>query len=136
SSRRRHTSSYGDWSSDVCSSDLGPFADAELPTPIANAQTQIKIRVTLMQLACNTSCGPAASSFRRGSRNRHARRVRSPICEIRVIRGRCRSLIDDFETHLTGGAGNDAEGGFIVARVEVFALGVHDVHDLFARDFA
>src|SRR5207248_8075651 len=23
SSRRRHTSSYGDWSSDVCSSDLG-----------------------------------------------------------------------------------------------------------------
>src|SRR5438094_9313651 len=24
SSRRRHTSSYGDWSSDVCSSDLGP----------------------------------------------------------------------------------------------------------------
>src|SRR5207248_7463740 len=24
SSRRRHTRSYGDWSSDVCSSDLGP----------------------------------------------------------------------------------------------------------------
>src|SRR5207248_7214982 len=26
SSRRRHTSSYGDWSSDVCSSDLRPSA--------------------------------------------------------------------------------------------------------------
>src|SRR5207248_6715357 len=26
SSRRRHTRSYGDWSSDVCSSDLWPFA--------------------------------------------------------------------------------------------------------------
>src|SRR5207248_7773935 len=26
SSRRRHTRSYGDWSSDVCSSDLGPEA--------------------------------------------------------------------------------------------------------------
>src|SRR6266705_5160435 len=25
SSRRRHTISYGDWSSDVCSSDLSPF---------------------------------------------------------------------------------------------------------------
>src|SRR6266516_6238303 len=28
SSRRRHTRSYGDWSSDVCSSDLGRAADA------------------------------------------------------------------------------------------------------------
>src|SRR6266516_5718786 len=26
SSRRRHTRSYGDWSSDVCSSDLGTYA--------------------------------------------------------------------------------------------------------------
>ena len=45
-------------------------------------------------------------------------------------------LIDDFEAHLPGGAGDDTDGGFVVARVEVFALGVHDVHDLFARDFA
>src|SRR5207248_5749040 len=28
SSRRRHTRSYGDWSSDVCSSDLVPAAEA------------------------------------------------------------------------------------------------------------
>src|SRR5207248_6576082 len=29
SSRRRHTRSYGDWSSDVCSSDLGPAVSDE-----------------------------------------------------------------------------------------------------------
>src|SRR5437588_11364237 len=46
------------------------------------------------------------------------------------------ALIGDLEAHLAGGAGNDAEGSFVVAGVEVFALGVHDVHDLFARDLA
>src|SRR5437867_9225110 len=30
SSRRRHTRSYGDWSSDVCSSDLGQVARGDL----------------------------------------------------------------------------------------------------------
>src|SRR5437773_3940765 len=44
--------------------------------------------------------------------------------------------ICDFEAHLAGGAGDDAEGGFVVVRVEVFAFGVHDIHDLFARDLA
>src|SRR6266516_4211846 len=29
SSRRRHTSSYGDWSSDVCSSDLGVLEERD-----------------------------------------------------------------------------------------------------------
>src|SRR5207248_6743657 len=29
SSRRRHTRSYGDWSSDVCSSDLGDDVEAD-----------------------------------------------------------------------------------------------------------
>src|SRR5207248_4572019 len=31
SSRRRHTRSYGDWSSDVCSSDLAPRRRGTLP---------------------------------------------------------------------------------------------------------
>src|SRR5207248_4977216 len=31
SSRRRHTRSYGDWSSDVCSSDLGELERAGRP---------------------------------------------------------------------------------------------------------
>jgi hypothetical protein len=44
--------------------------------------------------------------------------------------------IGDFEAHLAGGAGDNAEGGFVVAGIQVFALRIHDVHDLFARDFA
>src|SRR5437867_7670271 len=31
SSRRRHTRSYGDWSSDVCSSDLSRLGEAIVP---------------------------------------------------------------------------------------------------------
>src|SRR5207248_6978873 len=34
SSRRRHTRSYGDWSSDVCSSDLMSRAPASLPPAV------------------------------------------------------------------------------------------------------
>src|SRR5205814_910465 len=45
-------------------------------------------------------------------------------------------LVGDFEAQLPGGAGDNAEGRFVVARVQVFAFGVDDVHDLFARDFA
>src|SRR5207248_10596129 len=33
SSKRQHTSSYGDWSSDVCSSDLGVSANASKTKP-------------------------------------------------------------------------------------------------------
>jgi uncharacterized protein (DUF885 family) len=47
----------------------------------------------------------------------------------------CRS-IDDLQAHLPGSAGDDAEGGFVVACVQVFALGSDDVHDLFASDAA
>ena len=71
-----------------------------------------------------------------GMRIQHAKRVRSPIRRIRVIPSRCRSLIDDLEAHLAGRSGNDTEGGSVIAGVEVLALGVHDVHDLLARDFA
>src|SRR6266705_5526461 len=37
SSRRRHTSSYGDWSSDVCSSDLGPASSNAAHVPFDGA---------------------------------------------------------------------------------------------------
>src|SRR5437867_8870277 len=39
SSRRRHTRSYGDWSSDVCSSDLStePIVDLNTPTNVTAA---------------------------------------------------------------------------------------------------
>ena len=45
-------------------------------------------------------------------------------------------LVDDIEAHLTGSAGDDAEGGFVTPRVEVFPLRFHDIHYLFARDLA
>src|ERR1700745_2241074 len=70
---------------------------------------------------------------------------RTAMCPSRCSAGNCSAtrptcrssgLIGDFEAHLASGAGDDAEGGLIVARVEVFAFGVYDVHDLFARDFA
>src|SRR5437867_4437691 len=45
SSRRRHTSSYGDWSSDVCSSDLLPDAqDVEARDPPDDAQDEPVLR--------------------------------------------------------------------------------------------
>ena len=45
-------------------------------------------------------------------------------------------LIDDLEAHLPGGAFDDAEGGFVVAGVQVFAFRVDDIQHLFARDLA
>src|SRR5207248_8566761 len=39
SSRRRHTRSYGDWSSDVCSSDLQPAPAAASPAGTASGPT-------------------------------------------------------------------------------------------------
>ena len=48
----------------------------------------------------------------------------------------CYFLLDDFETHLSRRAGDDAEGGFVVTRIEIFGLRFDDVHDLFARDLA
>src|SRR3954471_3424140 len=45
-------------------------------------------------------------------------------------------LIDDLEAHLAGGTRDNAETRFIAARVQVFGLRFHDIHDLFARHFA
>src|SRR6266516_4958778 len=42
SSRRRHTRSYGDWSSDVCSSDLGLAGDD--PDNQADGAQQARLR--------------------------------------------------------------------------------------------
>ena len=37
---------------------------------------------------------------------------------------------------MAGGAGDDLEAGFVVSRIKILSLRFHDVHDLFARDFA
>src|SRR5574340_307363 len=39
SSRRRHTSSFGDWSSDVCSSDLWPATCSNNAAPATRSST-------------------------------------------------------------------------------------------------
>src|SRR5207248_6068007 len=61
SSRRRHTSSYGDWSSDVCSSDLDArlaaiarLADIETGLPDEQQRFHVFAALTrLRQIACH-----------------------------------------------------------------------------------
>ena len=43
--------------------------------------------------------------------------------------------VDNLEPHLAGGAGDDAESGFVVARIQVFRLRLYDVHHLLACYF-
>jgi hypothetical protein len=62
---------------------------------------------------------------------RNARRVKQSYRDRLVV-----DLIDNFEAHLAGGAFDDSEGSFVTAGIQVVALGLHDVHHLFARDFA
>ena len=73
--------------------------------------------------------------FLKSSRNRDGfastREVRYPI---RSAWATAKS-VDDLETHLAGGAGDDAKGGFIVSRIQIFRLCFDDIHDLFARHF-
>src|SRR5437867_10592616 len=48
SSRRRHTRSYGDWSSDVCSSDLSARASREaVREALADASLEAPLRITI-----------------------------------------------------------------------------------------
>src|SRR5207245_5341003 len=48
SSRRRHTRCYRDWSSDVCSSDLGLIADRDEPAD-ANANSECREEILMTQ---------------------------------------------------------------------------------------
>src|SRR5207248_8572723 len=66
SSRRRHTRSYGDWSSDVCSSDLeighGALAErALLPVLPTKEQFPYTIRVVSETLESNGSSSMAST---------------------------------------------------------------------------
>src|SRR5207248_8519022 len=56
SSRRRHTRSYGDWSSDVCSSDL------DISVGESTVKRTGPSTITLAPLAKVTSAHPAAKS--------------------------------------------------------------------------
>src|SRR4051812_50001107 len=74
SSRRRHTRLTCDWSSDVCSSDLGPLGPAVVGTGIAALTLVPTIAVAVVQ--------------RRRSLSQPAGRVRSPA--IKIGRASCR----------------------------------------------
>src|SRR6266516_5707237 len=71
SSRRRHTISYGDWSSDVCSSDLGATAGhqrsgaAKVPAGVGGAEVVVARRshgVCLLLRRVGGSAQPLAAS--------------------------------------------------------------------------
>src|SRR5690348_17398445 len=63
SSRRRHTSWTGDWSSDVCSSDLTPDASSwsTLNSPLPLPTNEAASRPSASTLAHNAALTPAAS---------------------------------------------------------------------------
>src|SRR5437867_11557779 len=62
SSRRRHTRSYGDWSSDVCSSDLFLFDD-ERATVCFSWYSDMSIR-TMARSSSNRNSASARASSR------------------------------------------------------------------------
>src|SRR5437867_13411553 len=68
SSRRRHTRSYGDWSSDVCSSDLGA------PPPPAGATAAARGRTTAGSRAPRTRTQIGRASCRE--------RVENPVVAV------------------------------------------------------
>jgi len=62
------------------------------------------------------------------------------MCSVKFVHqlsaAECRSgSVDNLEAHLAGGAGDDAESGFVVACIQVFRLRLYDVHHLLACYF-
>src|SRR5207248_5080475 len=93
SSRRRHTRSYGDWSSDVCSSDLG--------RPLARHR-----RRRVAKRAASAPHEPdrreASDERRRTMGRRHGVRAEHPAPD-EIGRASCRERVEECEV---GGAGN------------------------------
>src|SRR2546426_7197898 len=84
SSRRRHTRLQGDWSSDVCSSDLAYWSGPALPayvsrvTPVPNATGVHPDAVVLAQLTDGgTQVASATLSFNRSEERRVGKECRS-----------------------------------------------------------
>src|SRR5947209_18003680 len=75
SSRRRHTRYWRDWSSDVCSSDLGPTRRRPAVRPIAE---RTKTIVSPWMTATSGVGTPTRSEERRVGKECRARRAPSP----------------------------------------------------------
>src|SRR5699024_11664738 len=62
SSRRRHTRSKRDWSSDVCSSDLTVRNVSNMPSSAKNASGSATRRTTEQKTSPSFHCAPASSA--------------------------------------------------------------------------
>src|SRR5438105_6654481 len=84
SSRRRHTRSTRDWSSDVCSSDLGVLPGAEQPTRKNTAARQLVVIVRLYP----TPSPARTATLGRGARARRGDPKQRP--DAKIGRASCR----------------------------------------------
>src|SRR5256885_1212281 len=76
SSRRRHTRLQGDWSSDVCSSDLAPSQDGSRGVPPIASSPRSSMRSLRSPPSCSRSFGSSPSTSARAS-PRSSSRLRS-----------------------------------------------------------
>src|SRR5919106_3645199 len=107
SSRRRHTRLQGDWSSDVCSSDLlrargdlmtaGAIGGLQLPQPLGDAEPVRSIR-TPARLEYAFTAGEATSRFLRGIAAQKILGERCPVCGKVMLPPRGSGPIDGVPT--------------------------------------
>src|SRR5437762_6642791 len=88
SSRRRHTRYIGDWSSDVCSSDLCRWPVRRTERSARNARRTEVRSPRCCRMRC---CPPLSSGSDRGSRLAAPCRVPRPRSEERRVGKECRS---------------------------------------------
>src|SRR5207248_7898611 len=114
SSRRRHTRSYGDWSSDVCSSDLnlpdafsrdvsGAVSVKEaLPSGIHRNGSASMVAAPIFRVASSRKyCRPSENSWRS---EEHTSELQSPYDLV------CRLLLEKKKLRGVGGAPNVSAG--------------------------
>src|SRR5207247_4383354 len=119
SSRRRHTRSTRDWSSDVCSSDLYPGADAKLGAsraicayPADKTVARRKRRLLLHRISAAAHIDVRARKARKLHLHLHlVSRWRSDLflndCDLRLVTepgdqsllNHCHSLVDTTQVH-------------------------------------
>src|SRR5437867_11046911 len=94
SSRRRHTRSYGDWSSDVCSSDLASFKKHRPEDGVAPKKINATVAKRSEERRVGKECrsGRAADPLKKRDRARHVvlsgcrRRWRGSRCSSHAVR--------------------------------------------------